>query len=121
MYRSTNDLHHDVGARDAVLDAVRFTVGVTVTAVVFLAVAAAWVGTCGGSTFDTMACGAPQRTLLALGAPSILLFGVVRALVRTYQIWRRHGTWWPWQGAGVFLTAAMVLVLAQSVPSIAVP
>ena len=122
MYRGTEDLRHrDVRSRDGVLEAVRFSVGVAVAAGVFLAVAAVWVSTCGGSTFDMAACGAPQRTLLALGAPLILLAGGLRAFVRTYQVLRRHGIWWPWQGAGWFLMAAMLLVLAKSVPSIAAP
>lgn len=120
MYRTTDDIrHHDTGARNGVLDAVRFGVGVAVAAVVFLAVAAVWVGTCGGATFDKVACGAPQLTLLALGAPVILLAGGLRAFYRMYQVRRQQGLSWPWQGAGWFLMAAMLLVLAHSVPSIA--
>lgn len=66
MYRSVQELRHDdASVRDGVGDAVRCTVGVSVAAVMFLAVAALWVSTCSGSTFDTVACGAPQRTLLA--------------------------------------------------------
>jgi hypothetical protein len=122
VYRSTQDLRHgDARGRDGVFDAVRFSVGVAVAAVVFLVVATVWVSTCGGATFDTAACGAPQRTLLALGAPLILLYGAVRAFVRTYQIWRQNGPTWPWQGAGWFLMAAMLLALIGSVPSIAMP
>jgi hypothetical protein len=122
VYRGTDDLRHgDARSRDGILEAVRFSVGVAVAAVVFLAVAAVWVSTCGGSTFDTAACGAPQRTLLALGAPLILLAGGLRAFVRTYQLWRQHGISWPWQGAGWFLMAAMLLVLAKSVPLVAMP
>jgi hypothetical protein len=122
VYRGTDNLRHgDARSRDGILEAVRFSVGVAVAAVVFLAVAAVWVSTCGGSTFDTAACGAPQRTLLALGAPLILLAGGLRAFVRTYQLWRQHGISWPWQGAGWFLMAAMLLVLAKSVPLVAMP
>jgi hypothetical protein len=122
VYRSTEDLRHDEArGRDGVFDAVRFSVGVAVAAVVFLVVATVWVSTCGGATFDTVACGAPQRTLLALGAPLILLYGGVRAFVRTYRIWRQNGITWPWQGAGWFLMAAMLLALVGSVPSIAMP
>lgn len=122
MYRSTEDLRHDEArGRDGVFDAVRFSVGVAVAAVVFLVVATVWVSTCDGATFDTAACGAPQRTLLALGAPLILLYGGVRAFVRTYRIWRQNGITWPWQGAGWFLMAAMLLALVGSVPSIAMP
>jgi len=122
VYRSTEDVRHgDARARDGVPDALRFTVGVAAAAVAFVVVATVWVGTCGGATFDTAACGAPQRTFLALGAPLILVYGGVRAFVRTYQIGRQNGITWPWQGAGWFLMAAMLLVLATSVPSIAMP
>ena len=58
-------------------------------------------------TADTMACGAPQRALLAVGAPVILLIGGLRAFFRTYQTWRRQETWWAWQGAGWFLLTLM--------------
>ena len=86
--------------------------------VAFLVVAAVWVSTCDGATADTVACGAPQRTLLALGAPAILMFGGLRAFVRTYQTWRRHETWWAWQGAGWFLMTLMLLVLMMSLPTL---
>ncbi|OBB01778.1 hypothetical protein A5662_12890 [Mycobacteriaceae bacterium 1482268.1] len=107
--------------RDGFIDVVRFSVGVSVAAVVFLIGATVWVGTCGGATFDVVACGAPQRTLLALGAPLIFFLGGLRAFVRTYQIWRQHGISWPWHGAGWLLMAAMLLVLAKSVPLVAMP
>ena len=88
MYQSPNDLRQD----DAnVRDAVRFGLGVAAAGVAFLVVAAVWVSTCDGATADTVACGAPQRTLLAIGAPAILLIGGLRAFVRTYQTWRRAG------------------------------
>jgi len=41
--------------------------------------------------------------LLSIGAPVILLVGGLRAFFRTYQTWRRHQTWWAWQGVGWFL------------------
>lgn len=120
MYRTTEDLRHsDARTREAVFEAVRFSVGVAVAAAVFLSVAAVWVGTCGGSTFDTVACGAPQLTLFALGAPLILLAGGVRAFLKTYQLSRQQGISWPWQGSGWFLMAAMAVMLAKSVPAIA--
>lgn len=122
MYRTSEDLPHgDARSRDGVFEAVRFSVAVAVAAVVVLVAAATWISTCGGSTFDSVACGAPQRTLLVLGAPLILLAGGLRAFVRSYRAWRQDGISWPWQGAGWFLTAAMLLVLAEGVPSIAVP
>jgi hypothetical protein len=116
VYRNPNDLRHDDAA---VRDAVRFSVGVAIAAVLFLVIAAVWVSTCGGTTADTAACGTPQRTLLAIAAPIILLLGGIRAFVRTYQVWRQRGIWWPWQGAGWFLMISMLLVLTMSLPPIA--
>jgi hypothetical protein len=117
-YQNHNDLRHDdVNVRDAV----RFGLVVAVLAVAFLATAAVWVSTCDGATVDTAACGVPQRALLALGAPVILLIGGLRAFVRTYQTWRNHETWWAWQGAGWFLFTLMLLVLTMSMPALAGP
>ena len=122
VYRTTDDLRHgDTRSREGVLEAVRFSAIVAVAAVVFLAVAQVWIGTCGASTFDALACGAPQMTFLALGAPLILLAGGLRAFLRTYQVSRDGGISWPWQGAGWFLIAATLLVLAKSMPLVALP
>ena len=122
MYRTTETLRsRDARSRDAVLDAVRFSVSVALGGFVCLGVATAWVGTCGGSTFDTVACGAPQLTLLTLGAPLILMGGGMWAFSRTYQIWRQRGTSSPWHAAGWVLMTAMLLVLATGMPSIAMP
>ena len=122
MYRTTEDMRHrDPDIREGVRDAVRFGVGVVVAAVVFLALASVWVGTCGGSTFDTVACGAPQLTLLAHGAPLILLGGGLWAFLRAYQVRRQHGISSPWHAAGWLLMVGMLLVLATSMPSIAFP
>ncbi|MGX9790233.1 hypothetical protein [Mycobacterium sp. MMS18-G62] len=101
--------------------AVRFGLVVGILGVAFLVVAAVWVSTCDGATADTVACGPPQRALLSLGAPLILLIGGLRAFVRTYQTWRKHETWWAWQGAGWFLLTLMLLVLTMSMPVIAGP
>jgi hypothetical protein len=122
VYRATEDLRHgDTVVRDGVLDAVRFCAGVAVAALVLMAVAEVWIGTCGASTFDALACGTPQTTVLALGAPLILLAGGLRAFHRAHVVRRSHGIAWPWHGAGWFLMAAMLLVLAKSVPLIAMP
>jgi len=122
VYRTTEYLgRQGPDARDGVRDAVRFSVVVAVAAAVFVAAATVWVGTCGGSTFDTVACGAPQLTLLALGAPLILMGGGMWAFSRTYQIWRQRGTSSPWHAAGWVLMTAMLLVLATGMPSIAMP
>jgi hypothetical protein len=40
--------------------------------------------------------------------------------VRTYRVWRDHGTWWAWQGAGWFLMILMFVTLTMGAP-IAVP
>jgi hypothetical protein len=122
VYGTTDDLRRgDTRSREGALDAVRFSVGVAVAAVAFMAVAQVWVGTCGASTFDALACGTPQVTLLALGAPLMLLAGGVRAFLRTYQVSRDGGMSWPWQGAGWFLIAATLLVVAESMPLVAMP
>ena len=102
--------------------AIRFAVLAAAAAVGFLVVAALWVSTCSGAlAVDTAACGAPQRTLLAFGAPVILLAGGCWAFVKTYRVWRERGTWWAWQGAGWFLLTLMLLTLTMGVPPIAGP
>jgi hypothetical protein len=102
--------------------AVRFAVLAAVGAVAFLVVAAMWASTCRGAmAIDTVACGAPQLTILALGAPLILLAAGCRAFLRTYRIWRDSGTWWGWQGAGWFLMMLMLVTLTMGFPPIAGP
>ncbi len=120
MLESTQELRqHAPGLRDGAREAVRYSVVVAIAAIAFLVFAALWVSTCGGSTADTVACGTAQRTLLGLGAPAILLLGGVHAFIRTYQARRQDDAYWPWQGAGWFLTTATLLVLITSLPSIA--
>jgi len=118
VHQNSNDLRQD---NAHVRDAVRFGIGFAVAGVVFLVVAAVWVSTCDGATADIVACGAPQRTLLAFGAPVILLIGGLCAFFRTYQAWRKEETWWAWQGAGWFLLTLMLLVLTMSMPALAGP
>jgi hypothetical protein len=65
-----------------------------------------------------VACGAPQRTLLALAAPAILFVGGLRAFSRTYQSRRTGEMSWAWQGAGWFLLVSMLLVLTTSAPAL---
>lgn len=113
MYQSPGQVQHDPNVRSAI----RFSVLFALMAAGFVVVAAVWVSTCGGNTADTVACGTPQRTLLALGAPAILLFGGARAFLRTYQEWRAGGTWWAWQGAGWFLLVGMLVLLTTSLPA----
>jgi hypothetical protein len=102
--------------------AVRFAVLTAAAGVGFLVVAALWVSTCKGEMgVDTVACGAPQRVLLAFGAPAILFAGGIWAFLRTYRVWRDRGTWWAWHGAGWFLLMLMSLTLTMGVPPIAGP
>ncbi len=118
VYQSPQPVRHD---DPGVREAVRFGAVVAVVGLVFLITAAVWVSTCSGATADTAACGTPQRTLLAVGAPAILLFGGLRAFFRTYQTWRRGETWWVWQGVGWFLLTMMLLVLTMGMMPIAGP
>jgi hypothetical protein len=104
---------------DEVRAAVRFAVLAAAAGVGFVVIAALWVSTCGGANVDTVACGPPQRTLLALGGPLILLVAGLWAFWRTYLVWRREGVWWGWHGAGWFLLTLMAVTLSMSVPPIA--
>lgn len=101
--------------------AIRFAAVAAVAAVGFLVLAALWVSTCPGTGVDTAACGAPQRTLLAVGGPLILLGAGLWAFLRTYRVWKAEGTWWGWHGAGWFLVTLMVLMVAMGVAPIAGP
>lgn len=97
--------------------AVRFAVLAGVVGVAFLAMAAMWVSTCTGRTsVDTVACGGPQLTILAFGAPVMLLAASAWAFLRTYRTWRDHGTWWAWQGVGWFLMVLMFVTLVMGAP-----
>jgi hypothetical protein len=102
--------------------AIRFAVLAAIAGLAFVVVAAVWASTCTGAmAIDTVACGAPQRTILAFGAPVILLAAGCWAFVRTYRIWRDYGTWWAWQGAGWFLLMLMLVTLTMGAPIIAGP
>ena len=97
--------------------AVRFAILAALAGVTFLIVAALWASTCQGAmSIDTVACGAPQLTILAIGAPLILLAAGCWAFVRTYRIWRDYGVWWAWQGARWFLMMLMFVTLTMGAP-----
>ena len=116
MYDRPSDLRDaDVGVRDAV----RFALGVAAAGAVILLAAVFWVSTCQGATADSVACGPPQRTLLALAAPGVLLAGGLRAFFRTHQTSREGRTSWAWHGTGWFLLTLMLLVLTTSMPALA--
>ncbi len=105
-----------------VQSAIRFAVLSAVGGVAYLIVGALWASTCTGAmAIDTVACGAPQLTILAFGAPLILLAAGCWAFVRTYRVWRDHGTWWAWQGAGWFLLTLMLVTLTMGAAPIAGP
>ncbi|SPM32614.1 membrane protein [Mycobacterium rhizamassiliense] len=101
--------------------AIRFAMLSAAGGVGFVIMAALWVSTCPATGVDTVACGAPQRTLLAIGGPAILLAAGLWAFVQTYRVWRREGTWWGWHGAGWFLLTLMIVTVSMSVPAIAGP
>ncbi|MGE2836607.1 hypothetical protein [Mycobacterium sp. SMC-4] len=88
-------------AESAHVSAARAAFGFTAAGIGFLAIAAIWLGTCTGSTIDPLACGAPQRALLAVGAPAILAAGGIYAGARSL---RTRDTAWT-------LTTAWLLVL----------
>ena len=103
---------------DGVREAVRTGIGFAAAGLLFLVTASIWVGTCTGATADAMACGAPQRAVLALGAPAIFMMGVVWSLARSLRV-RRDQTAWPvWLGTASALVALMVVSVALSLPSL---
>ena len=101
--------------------AIRFAVLAAVAGVGFVVLAALWVSTCPGTGVDTVACGAPQRMMLAFGGPVILFAGGLWAFLRTYRVWKANGTWWGWHGAGWFLLTLMVMTLGLGAGPIAGP
>lgn len=115
---SPRNLGHDDGEVHA---AIRFAALAAVAGVGFQVLAALWVSTCPGGSVDTVACGAPQRTLLAFGGPLILLACGLWAFLRTYRVWRNEGTWWGWHGAGWFLLTLMAATVSLGVSPIAGP
>ncbi len=125
MRRSEQGWRSDqLGRQDReVRAAVRFAALAALAGVGFLVLAALWVSTCSGpaADIDTAACGVPQRTILGLGAPVVLLASALWAFARTYRVWRAEGTWWGWQGAGWFLMTVMLLTLTMGFPPMVAP
>lgn len=123
MRTADERLRGDRAAHDdrEVRAAIRFAALATAAAVGFVVIAALWVSTCGVASTDTVACGPPERTMLAFGGPLILLIAGLWAFLRTYRVWRDRGTWWGWHGAGWFLFTLMLVTLSMSVPHIAGP
>ena len=108
-------LHDDATARDGV----RFGLTATAGGAAFLIAAAVWMSTCVGATADNAACGMPQRTLLALAGPALLLLAGIRAFARAYQSWKRHENWRVWQCAALALTALALLAVTLALPMVA--
>ncbi|MFV0493619.1 hypothetical protein [Mycobacterium sp.] len=104
---------------DEVHAAVKFALRAAVAGLGFVLVGALWVSTCGPVGVDTAACGRPERALLAIAGPLILLAGGLWAFLRTYQVWRECGTWWGWHGAGWFLMTIMIATTALAAAPIA--
>lgn len=104
----------DAGVREAA----RFAAAAAGVALAFLMMSSVWLSTCVGDTADAVACGAPQRTLLTLAAPAILLVAGVWALARPHQTetTREHAR--AWQGVGLVLLTLMVVTLAVSLPEL---
>ncbi|WP_396903786.1 hypothetical protein [Mycolicibacterium phlei] len=49
--------------------------------------------------------------IAASTVPAVLFVGGVGAFVRTYRLWKAEQQWVPWQGAGWFLMALMLVSL----------
>lgn len=99
--------------------AVRFGFAAAGIGAAFLIAAAAWISTCAGATADGVACGAPERALLALAAPAVLLIADVRAFARAYQASRRGESWRNWQRAALALIALTLLALTLALSMLA--
>src|SRR5271168_3814527 len=106
---------------DEVRAAIRFTMLAAAGAVGFVIMAALWVSTCSGTGVDTVACGPPERTLLAFGGPLILFAAGLWAFLRTYRVWRDEGTSWGWHGAGWCWLTLMIVTLSMGALPIAGP
>lgn len=100
-----------------VRDAVRTGLGFAAAGAAFLFVAMVWIGTCTGSLAQAAGCGAPQRAMLALGAPAILLAGGLWSIMRSFRR-SEHSARWAWQAAGWTLLALMALSAVWSLPSL---
>ncbi|MGE2728607.1 hypothetical protein ACQI4F_03945 [Mycolicibacterium vaccae] len=92
---------------------VRTALVFTVAGIGFLALASVWLGTCTGSTVDPLACGAPQRAMLAVGAPAILAAGGIYAWARSVRA-RRHQL--AWLASAAWLLVLTVLTAAPNLP-----
>lgn len=119
LSRHTRDMRRDASFGEAdVRDAIRTGLGFAVVGLLFLFVADVWIGTCTGSLTQAAGCGVPQKAMLALGSPAILLVGGVWSLARSFRAKQGQMAWWAWQGAGWALLALTVLCAVLSLPSL---
>ncbi|ANA98518.1 hypothetical protein [Mycobacteroides chelonae] len=71
-----------------------------------------WIGQCSISLdVNEALCRRHGTPMIALASPAVLLIGGIIAFVQTYRSWKRHESWWIWQGAGWFLLLLMVVNL----------
>ena len=116
----TRGLRRGVGFDEpGVRDAIRTGLGFALAGLLFLFVADLWIGTCTGSIAQAAGCTVPQRTMLALGAPALLLAGGVWAMVHGFRA-RENSARWAWQAAGWSLVALTVISVYLSLPSLPV-
>jgi len=116
LSHQTRDLRRGIelgtaGSREAM----RTGFGVAIAAFVFYVLASVWVGTCTGSIADAAGCGVPQRAMLTLGAPALLLAGGVWSLTRGFRSRRDQAVWF---ATGSVLLALTVLGVVVSLPSL---
>ncbi|MDA2894673.1 hypothetical protein PDG61_27440 [Mycolicibacterium sp. BiH015] len=101
-----------------VRDAIRTGLGFAVAGLLFLFVADMWIGTCTGSLAQAAGCGVPQKAMLALGSPALMLIGGVWSLMRAFRVKHGQPAWWAWQGAGWALLVLTVICAVLSLPSL---
>lgn len=112
----TQELRRGVGFEGSeVREALRAGLSIAVGALVFYVLASTWVSTCTGSIADAAGCGAPQRAMLMLGTPAILLAGGLWSLMRGFRLSRDQTAWFV---TGSVLLGLMVLSVVISLPSL---
>jgi hypothetical protein len=109
------DMHGDSDSHAAT----RFGFAAAGVGAVLLVAAAAWISTCAGATAGGLACGAPERSLLALAAPAVLLVAGIRAFARAYHASRQRENWRNWQCAALALMALTLLALTLALSMLA--
>ncbi len=111
--RGRNDVEKRWTNGPEVRSATIFTLAVSVAAVLATVLIAISAGRhseeCADAAFAI--CANPERNLLAILPPAILLFGGLAAFVQTYRAWRAAKAWPVWQGAGWFLFIFMTIYL----------